>query len=58
MCFSIFTQGKKNPGTDRTSVELFLDQVFKAKEMKIDKYVHIYICLSTVESIYKLLVNN
>jgi diacylglycerol kinase (ATP) len=30
-------QGKKNPGTDQRSVEAFLDQVMKAKEMKIDK---------------------
>ncbi|KAL0733483.1 hypothetical protein Bca4012_009693 [Brassica carinata] len=35
-----FGWGKKNPGTDRSSVELFLDQVLKAKEMKIDKYLH------------------
>ncbi|RID48138.1 hypothetical protein BRARA_I04676 [Brassica rapa] len=33
-----FGWGKKNPGTDRASVELFLDKVLKAKEMKIDKY--------------------
>ncbi|WZZ83017.1 hypothetical protein YC2023_103589 [Brassica napus] len=32
-----FGWGKKNPGTDRASVELFLDKVLKAKEMKIDK---------------------
>lgn len=37
-------QGKKNPGTDRASVELFLDKVLKAKEMKIDKYVYISLC--------------
>lgn len=30
-------QGKRNPGTDQRSVEAFLDQVMKAKEMKIDK---------------------
>ena len=30
-------QGKKNPGTDQHSVEEFLAQVMKAKEMKIDK---------------------
>ena len=30
-------QGKRNPGTDERSVESFLDQVMKAKEMKIDK---------------------
>lgn len=30
-------QGKKNPGTDEHSVEAFLNQVMKAKEMKIDK---------------------
>ena len=38
-------QGKKNPGTDRASVELFLDKVLKAKEMKIDKYVYISLSL-------------
>lgn len=32
-------QGKKNPGTDRQSVELFLNQVNIAKEMKIDRYI-------------------
>lgn len=31
------SQGKKNPGTDEQSVVSFLDQVLKAKEMKIDK---------------------
>lgn len=30
-------QGKKNPGTDRYSVESFLRQVLEAKEMKIDR---------------------
>lgn len=30
-------QGKKNPETDEGSVKSFLDQVMKAKEMKIDK---------------------
>lgn len=30
-------QGKKNPGTDSRSVESFLGQVKKAKEMKIDR---------------------
>ena len=30
-------QGKKNPGTDEQAVKSFLDQVMKAKEMKIDK---------------------
>ncbi|CAM8922500.1 unnamed protein product [Rhodiola kirilowii] len=33
-----FGWGKKNPGTDRKSVESFLDQVQKAKEMKIDSW--------------------
>lgn len=33
-----FGWGKKNPGTDRRSVELFLKQVLKAKEMKIDSW--------------------
>ncbi|XP_058090313.1 diacylglycerol kinase 1-like isoform X2 [Magnolia sinica] len=33
-----FGWGKKNPGTDRQSVMLFLDQVMKAKEMKIDSW--------------------
>lgn len=37
LSLSLSLQGKKNPGTDRTAVELFLDQVLKAKEMKIDK---------------------
>ena len=32
-------QGKKNPGTDRQSVEFFLNQVKIAKEMKIDRYI-------------------
>jgi hypothetical protein len=32
-----FLQGKKNPGTDRLSVEAFLEQVRTAKEMKIDR---------------------
>lgn len=36
-------QGKKNPGTDRQSVEGFLRQVLEAKEMKIDKYVLAYV---------------
>ncbi|KAG6736603.1 hypothetical protein POTOM_060522 [Populus tomentosa] len=35
-CF-FFLQGKKNPGTDRLSVEAFLEQVRTAKEMKIDR---------------------
>lgn len=30
-------QGKRNPGTDRQSVESFLNQVKTAKEMKIDR---------------------
>nr|XP_029122689.1 diacylglycerol kinase 5 isoform X3 [Elaeis guineensis] len=30
--------GKKNPGTDRQSVEYFLDQVMKATEMQIDSW--------------------
>ncbi|KAA3488407.1 diacylglycerol kinase 5-like [Gossypium australe] len=33
-----FGWGKKNPGTDRNSVLLFLEQVMKAKEMKIDNW--------------------
>ncbi|KAJ4729912.1 diacylglycerol kinase [Melia azedarach] len=33
-----FGWGKKNPGTDRHSVAQFLDQVQKAKEMKIDNW--------------------
>ncbi|CAA0816103.1 Diacylglycerol kinase 5 [Striga hermonthica] len=33
-----FGWGKKNPGTDRDSVISFLDQVQKAKEMKIDSW--------------------
>ncbi|PIN14243.1 Diacylglycerol kinase [Handroanthus impetiginosus] len=33
-----FGWGKKNPGTDRNSVLSFLDQVHKAKEMKIDSW--------------------
>ncbi|KAL2547851.1 Diacylglycerol kinase 5 [Forsythia ovata] len=33
-----FGWGKKNPGTDRYSVLSFLDQVRKAKEMKIDSW--------------------
>lgn len=32
------SQGKKNPGTDRESVELFLSQVRSAREMKIDSW--------------------
>ena len=39
-------QGKKNPGTDRSSVLSFLEQVRKAKEMKIDRFciymVHLF----------------
>lgn len=34
--FSI-SQGKKNPGTDRHSVQSFLNQVKTAKEMKMDR---------------------
>ncbi|KAF8079558.1 hypothetical protein N665_1018s0014 [Sinapis alba] len=30
--------GKKNPGTDKSSVEAFLGQVIKSKEMKIDNW--------------------
>ncbi|KAG2298476.1 hypothetical protein Bca52824_034948 [Brassica carinata] len=41
-----FGWGKKNPGTDRSSVELFLDQVLKAKEMKIDNW-HILMRMKT-----------
>ncbi|TKY48821.1 Diacylglycerol kinase 5 [Spatholobus suberectus] len=33
-----FGWGKKNPGTDEQSVKSFLDQVMKAKEMKIDNW--------------------
>ncbi|GLT86992.1 hypothetical protein SLE2022_050970 [Rubroshorea leprosula] len=33
-----FGWGKKNPGTDHNSVVSFLDQVLKAKEMKIDTW--------------------
>nr|XP_027191667.1 diacylglycerol kinase 5-like isoform X2 [Cicer arietinum] len=33
-----FGWGKKNPGTDQRSVEAFLDQVMKSKEMKIDNW--------------------
>ncbi|XP_010931893.1 diacylglycerol kinase 1 isoform X1 [Elaeis guineensis] len=33
-----FGWGKKNPGTDRQSVEYFLDQVMKATEMQIDSW--------------------
>ncbi|KAE8125719.1 hypothetical protein FH972_020493 [Carpinus fangiana] len=33
-----FGWGKKNPGTDRQSVESFLNQVKTAKEMKIDSW--------------------
>ncbi|CAK7327527.1 unnamed protein product, partial [Dovyalis caffra] len=33
-----FGWGKKNPGTDRLSVESFLEQVRTAKEMKIDSW--------------------
>ncbi|RDX96045.1 Diacylglycerol kinase 5, partial [Mucuna pruriens] len=33
-----FGWGKKNPTTDQGSVEAFLDQVMKAKEMKIDNW--------------------
>lgn len=33
-----FGWGKKNPGTDRQSVESFLHQVLKAREMKIDSW--------------------
>lgn len=33
-----FGWGKKNPGTDRLSVEAFLEQVRTAKEMKIDSW--------------------
>jgi hypothetical protein len=35
--FVFLFQGKKNPGTDRLSVEAFLEQVRTAKEMKIDR---------------------
>ncbi|XP_023635106.1 diacylglycerol kinase 6 isoform X2 [Capsella rubella] len=33
-----FGWGKKNPGTDGSSVESFLEQVINAKEMKIDNW--------------------
>ncbi|PSS14446.1 Diacylglycerol kinase [Actinidia chinensis var. chinensis] len=33
-----FGWGKKNPGTDRHSLERFLGQVIRAKEMKIDSW--------------------
>ncbi|XP_072966390.1 diacylglycerol kinase 1-like isoform X2 [Typha angustifolia] len=33
-----FGWGKKNPGTDHQSVKAFLDQVIKAREMKIDSW--------------------
>ncbi|KAJ8754693.1 hypothetical protein K2173_010784 [Erythroxylum novogranatense] len=33
-----FGWGKKNPGTDRVSVESFLEQVKNAKEMRIDSW--------------------
>ncbi|PON81916.1 Diacylglycerol kinase [Trema orientale] len=33
-----FGWGKRNPGTDSNAVEAFLDQVLKAKEMKIDSW--------------------
>ncbi|XP_030462380.1 diacylglycerol kinase 5-like [Syzygium oleosum] len=33
-----FGWGKKNPGTDRPSVEAFLEKVMKAEEMKIDSW--------------------
>lgn len=33
-----FGWGKKNPGTDRSSVESFLGKVINAKEMKIDNW--------------------
>ncbi|XP_026431693.1 diacylglycerol kinase 5-like isoform X1 [Papaver somniferum] len=33
-----FGWGKKNPGTDSQSVKSFLEQVMKAKEMKIDNW--------------------
>ncbi|RWW47911.1 hypothetical protein BHE74_00046066 [Ensete ventricosum] len=36
--FGWVRQGKKNPGTDPQSVKFFLDEVKKAKEMKIDRY--------------------
>ncbi|CAI8586102.1 unnamed protein product [Vicia faba] len=41
-----FGWGKKNPGTDQRSVEAFLDQVMKAKEMKIDNW-HILMRMRT-----------
>ncbi|CAK8575538.1 unnamed protein product [Lathyrus sativus] len=41
-----FGWGKKNPGTDQRSVETFLNQVMKAKEMKIDNW-HILMRMRT-----------
>ncbi|XP_044502079.1 diacylglycerol kinase 5-like [Mangifera indica] len=41
-----FGWGKKNPGTDRHSVIQFLNQVIKAKEMKIDNW-HILMRMKT-----------
>ncbi|KAL2328284.1 hypothetical protein Fmac_021711 [Flemingia macrophylla] len=41
-----FGWGKKNPATDEGSVEAFLDQVMKAKEMKIDNW-HILMRMRT-----------
>lgn len=37
-CCLIIYQGKKNPGTDSQSVKSFLNEVKKAKEMKIDRF--------------------
>ncbi|KAK7831654.1 diacylglycerol kinase 5 isoform X2 [Quercus suber] len=41
-----FGWGKKNPGTDDNSVKLFLGEVMKAKEMKIDSW-HIIMRMKT-----------
>lgn len=51
-------QGKKNPGTDRNSVMSFLDQVKKAKEMKIDKLVNLTFVLSHVSDLLHFHIND
>ncbi|XP_019089621.1 PREDICTED: diacylglycerol kinase 6-like [Camelina sativa] len=43
-----FGWGKKNPGTGRSSVESFLDQVINAKEMKIDNW-HVLVRMKAPE---------
>lgn len=42
-----YLQGKKNPGTDSPSVELFLNKVRTAKEMKIDRYIILQVFYNT-----------